>query len=70
MVTEKKRPRRRPRGPKLTRDLVIFTVGILGIIHEAVIEQAERPFLLAVFAAMIGLPAFLRVDERKDDDSE
>lgn len=57
----------------LTRDVVIFVVGLLGIAHETVIVETERPFLLALFAAMIGLTGFLRAeDERKkrDDGSE
>jgi hypothetical protein len=49
----------------ITRDGVLFAVGIMGIIYETVRQQAERPFLLATFAAMTGLPVFLRTDEKK-----
>lgn len=50
---------------KLTRDAVLFLVGILGIIHETVVAKTQRPELLVVFAGMVGLPAFLRTDEAK-----
>lgn len=46
----------RPRG-QTVRNTVIFIVGVSGIVYEAVKEKADRPWLLAVFAAMIGLPA-------------
>lgn len=49
----------------ITRDGVLFAVGIMGIVWETVHQQAERPFLLATFAAMTGLPVFLRTDEKK-----
>lgn len=50
---------------KLTRDAVIFAVGVGGIIHETLFTQSDRPTLLILFAAMIGLPAFLRFDENR-----
>lgn len=48
---------------RAVRDLVIFGVGICGIIYETVWESADRPTLLLLFAAMVGLPAFIRGDE-------
>lgn len=49
----------------ITRDSVLFVVGILGIAHETLVQSGiERPVLLALFAAMTGLPLFLRADER------
>lgn len=66
-TTSKKR-RRHPRWKfRLTRDAVIFIVGLIGIIHEAFFTSGDRPTLLILFAAMIGLPAFLRLDERRED---
>jgi hypothetical protein len=50
------------------RDLILFSGGLLGIAHETVIADVERPTLLLLFAAMVGLPAFLRQDERSRDD--
>lgn len=37
--------------------------GVAGIANETVGQDGERPTLLLVFAAMVGLPAFLRGDE-------
>lgn len=54
--------------PRNVRDGLIFTVGIGGIIYETVGSQVDRPTLLLLFAAMIGLPAFLRADDRERED--
>ncbi len=50
---------------KLGRDAILFAAGIAGVFYETVFSKVDRPLLLAVFAAMMGLPAFLRTDERK-----
>lgn len=42
------------------RDIVLFVVGLGGVLHETVLTASERPTLLILFAAMMGLPAFLR----------
>jgi hypothetical protein len=49
---------------RISRDTILFTVGLLGIAYETLIDKADRPTLLILFAAMVGLPAFLRTDER------
>jgi hypothetical protein len=55
---------------KITRDMVLFTAGLLGIANETLLHEGERPTLLLLFAAMVGLPAFLQRDEsRKEDDT-
>jgi hypothetical protein len=54
----------------LLRDVVLFTAGLLGVAHETLIANAERPTLLLLFAAMMGLPIILNADQRrggKDD---
>jgi len=52
------------------RDVILLLSGLAGILHETVVENSERPTLLMLFAAMIGLPAFLRKDDsRKEDKS-
>ena len=53
--------------PKLTaiRDTVLFTSGLAGVVHETLLTSADRPDLLVMFAAMMGLPAFLQGDTRK-----
>ena len=45
---------------RITRDAVLFTVGLLGVAHETLVYQGERPSLLILFAAMMGLPLVLR----------
>lgn len=34
---------------------VLFIVGLLGVLHETFAEGAERPTLLILFGAMLGL---------------
>jgi hypothetical protein len=48
---------------RISRDTVLFVAGLAGLVHETIVSQAERPTLLLLFAAMVGLPAFLRGDE-------
>lgn len=55
---ERKKRGRRFRS-RLTRDTLIFTVGLVGILNEEFFREEERPYLLLLFGAMIGLPAFL-----------
>jgi hypothetical protein len=50
---------------RISRDSVLFAGGLLGVLHETVLSKADRPTLLLLFAAMMGLPAFLRADEKK-----
>ncbi len=45
--------------PRL-RDALLFFGGLMGVAYETLGEGAERPTLLLLFAAMMGLPAFLR----------
>lgn len=49
---------------RITRDGVLFLAGLIGIAHETIIAQTDRPTLLLLFGAMIGLPAFLNKDEK------
>lgn len=49
----------------LSRDSIIFVLGLAGITHETLVTTTERPYLLVVFGAMIGLPAALRFDESR-----
>ena len=65
---------RRRRPPKwhvkITRDLVLFTAGLGGVAHETLVSKSERPTLLVLFAGMMGLPVFLRQDEKRQESSE
>jgi hypothetical protein len=56
---------RRKVNIRITRDLVLFTFGLAGIAYETVVVHVDRPSLLFVFGACIGLPAFLHADEKK-----
>lgn len=48
-----------PKWPFI-RDLLIFFGGLAGVLHEIFLAHgAERPELLILCAAMMGLPAFL-----------
>lgn len=44
----------------LARDVLLFSGGMAGVIHETLLSHLERPTLLILFAAMMGLPAFLQ----------
>lgn len=59
-----------PRSLRTARSIILFVVGIAGIVYETLIEQGDKPTLLILFAAMVGLPAFLRIDEGKHDGKE
>ena len=48
------------------RDAVLFITGLVGVIHEALYVEKPRETLLLLFAAMMGLPAFLRWDEQNE----
>ena len=44
----------------------MFITGLSLIVHEAVIRSGpERIQLLLLYAGMIGLPAFMRADEKR-----
>lgn len=47
-----------------TRDVILFFGGLAGVFNETVLTSTERPTLLILFAAMMGLPAFLRSDDK------
>lgn len=52
----------------LLRDATLFFSGLAGVAHEVLLTDAERPTLLLLFAAMMGLPAFLRQDQQQNED--
>lgn len=53
--------------PRITRDTVLFVAGLAGVFYETVFTKGDRPSLLFLFGAMIGLPAFLRSDEKNSN---
>ncbi len=54
---------------RITRDSVLFVAGLGIIIQQTAVGSAasERPYLLAVAAAMVGLPVFSQLTSRGDD---
>jgi hypothetical protein len=46
--------------PRWIRDAILFFVGLGGVIYVTVFDQTDRPTLLFLFAAMMGLPLYLR----------
>lgn len=55
---------RNVRWPKVTRDTSLFVAGLILTVNEALRTHGERPYLLMIFAGMMGLPVFLRRDEK------
>ena len=52
------------------RDILLFTGGLARVLHETVLRDGpERPTLLILFAAMLGLPAFLAGDRDRNGKS-
>jgi TctA family transporter len=52
------------------RDFLLFLGGFLGSAYETIVEQVDRPALLALFGGMLGLPLFLRKDEKEQSDDD
>lgn len=55
---------------RISRDGILFAAGLLGIGYETILKGGDRPTLLVLFGAMVGLPAFLRTDEKKHEAAE
>lgn len=51
---------------KNVRDGIMFFGGLAGVIYETLATAIDRPVLLALFGAMMGLPFFIRADERRN----
>jgi hypothetical protein len=49
--------------PQDLRDSILFVGGLAGIVYQTLFAPAVSEALLVVFAAMVGLPVFLRRDE-------
>ena len=53
----------------------MFALGAVGFLHELILGGAERPFLLALSGALMGLPFVLAADRamrvaRRDEDED
>lgn len=42
----------------------MFALGATGFLHELLIGELERPFLLALSGALMGLPFVLSADQK------
>jgi hypothetical protein len=40
----------------------MFVLGATGFLHELLLTQAERPFVLALCGALMGLPFVIAAD--------
>lgn len=52
-----------PKDGKDARTWLLFLGGLAGVAYETLVTGGERPYLLVIFASMMGLPLFLRRDE-------
>lgn len=46
------------------RSTVLFVGGLAGVAYVTLVDNTDRPTLLIMFGAMLGLPLFLRSDEK------
>lgn len=55
---------------RVTRDFVLFCVGLSIIIEQTLIASAatERPVLLGLAAAMVGVPVYWTLAKREEDE--
>lgn len=51
------------KGVAISRDIILFATGLLGVIHETLVNDVDRPGLLVLFAGMMGLPLYLGKDK-------
>jgi hypothetical protein len=57
-------------SPAGWRDALLFLTGLGLLIHELVIRTGpERPTVLLLLAGILGVPAFLRADEKRETDT-
>jgi len=52
---------------KAVRDVVLFIGGVAGVAHQTLIAPEPNATLLLLFASMMGLPAFLKRDAKKEE---
>lgn len=56
---------------RATRENILFFAGLVGLTYETVWEHIDRPWLLGLFAGMLGLNVFtadaLRGGRRRED---
>ena len=47
-----------------TKETLAYVLGGLGFLHELIVENAERPFLLTASLALMGFPLVLKGEDR------
>lgn len=68
-----RQPRRRSQQKRSTfritfkgvRDSLLFLAGLSGVVYETLVTQGERPTLLLLFGAMMGVAPARRIDEAR-----
>jgi hypothetical protein len=50
---------------RIFQNVVVPIIGVVGILHETFISHIDRPGLLVLYGAMIGLPAFVAQDQKR-----
>ncbi len=53
-----------------TKETLAYVLGGLGFLHELIIANAERPFLLTASLALMGFPLVLKGEERLKNGKE
>lgn len=53
---------------KFIRDTTMFLAGLAGFAHELIIQEQERSTLIFACLALMGVPFFLRRDEKEEDE--
>ena len=61
-----RRERRGIHWPKVGRDGGLFLIGAIGFLHEVWLTSADRYSVIAGSLALLGLPFYLRADERRE----
>lgn len=51
------------------REMMLFLGGMGGVAYEAIGQHTERPFLLAVYSVMMGIPLVIPMVRRSDPDA-
>ncbi len=47
-----------------TKETLAYVLGGLGFLHELIVENAERPFLLTASLALMGFPLVLKGEDK------
>jgi len=55
---------------KVVQPIVLFAVGILAFAWQVLVENVDRPYLLALIAGMLGLPFVLLADKARNQGGE